>query len=433
MMITILSYTIKVINIDTITPNLSVSSVIRTITSTENVYAVTFGPSGGSVSCINKSRSNASVTTYASIGVLGPNTIECTATSNAGLSSTVSAVVTINGYYIGSYLGTTGGAYKSGDSIYIPNGGLQFGPYAKANKGCYRVVYYGNNLNASPSGVSAIQHTPDIHYQVHTHNSVSNDMNYYIYISEDIDGTGLELYYQNSSSSTVRVDRIEIWYVGSENCATYSNLVWNGSYENGSSGWNNATNIVSGGYTGSKSLKFNAGSSVDTHQTFDTAKLKLNHKYYGALMFKSSSNFSKGDSRFELWAGDNMDGGDRLIFGRKNLKTTTWQRISSIQTITTDAYLNKNWFIRNLLHNPNSDSYTDDLIIVDLTETFGAGNEPTKEWCDANITYVDGVDTDKPTISGISVSGTKATISKADTGGSGWIGGVSNGSTENGV
>lgn len=29
-------------------------------------------------------------------------------------------------------------------------------------------------------------------------------------------------------------------------------------------------------------------------------------------------------------------------------------------------------------------------ILIDLTEEFGSGNEPTKEWCDLNFTYTEG-------------------------------------------
>ena len=29
-------------------------------------------------------------------------------------------------------------------------------------------------------------------------------------------------------------------------------------------------------------------------------------------------------------------------------------------------------------------------MVIDLTEAFGEGNEPTKEWCDTNIPYFDG-------------------------------------------
>ena len=32
-------------------------------------------------------------------------------------------------------------------------------------------------------------------------------------------------------------------------------------------------------------------------------------------------------------------------------------------------------------------------MIIDLTETFGIGNEPSKEWCDKNINWFDGTTT----------------------------------------
>lgn len=34
--------------------------------------------------------------------------------------------------------------------------------------------------------------------------------------------------------------------------------------------------------------------------------------------------------------------------------------------------------------------YVDAVMLIDLTEAFGLGNEPTKEWCDENISYFDG-------------------------------------------
>lgn len=35
-------------------------------------------------------------------------------------------------------------------------------------------------------------------------------------------------------------------------------------------------------------------------------------------------------------------------------------------------------------------AYVDDAMLIDLTAAFGAGNEPTQEWCDANIEYFAG-------------------------------------------
>ena len=38
----------------------------------------------------------------------------------------------------------------------------------------------------------------------------------------------------------------------------------------------------------------------------------------------------------------------------------------------------------------NTMAYIDDAMLIDLTAAFGAGNEPTQEWCDANIEYFAG-------------------------------------------
>ena len=36
------------------------------------------------------------------------------------------------------------------------------------------------------------------------------------------------------------------------------------------------------------------------------------------------------------------------------------------------------------------ETYSDGIVLVDLTASFGAGKEPTLEWCDANINYFEG-------------------------------------------
>lgn len=35
-------------------------------------------------------------------------------------------------------------------------------------------------------------------------------------------------------------------------------------------------------------------------------------------------------------------------------------------------------------------TYLDGMLIVDLTASFGVGNEPSLEWCDVNLDYFDG-------------------------------------------
>ena len=42
------------------------------------------------------------------------------------------------------------------------------------------------------------------------------------------------------------------------------------------------------------------------------------------------------------------------------------------------------------LSDKTEDCYCDAALLVDLTENFGVGNEPSKEWCDANLDWFDG-------------------------------------------
>lgn len=50
-----------------------------------------------------------------------------------------------------------------------------------------------------------------------------------------------------------------------------------------------------------------------------------------------------------------------------------------------------------IYHRVKTDSletvYIDNIVIVNLTSTFGNGNEPDKEWCDDHINYFDNTAT----------------------------------------
>ena len=110
-----------------------------------------------------------------------------------------------------------------------------------------------------------------------------------------------------------------------------------------------------------------------------------NHKYYGGLYFetKNYSSFTTSDSRFEWWCNDTDTG--KLVFAQKTVDTKGYYvLLSSIQE-TGSTVAEGNWYIRNFLTNPSAVTASTKLIIVDLTEAFGSGNEPTKAWCDANI------------------------------------------------
>lgn len=65
------------------------------------------------------------------------------------------------------------------------------------------------------------------------------------------------------------------------------------------------------------------------------------------------------------------------IIDNNNLKYTT-----SIFRIGSYPYNNQN---------PNIIAYLDSIVVIDLTATFGSGNEPDKDWCDRHISYFDGI------------------------------------------
>lgn len=178
--------------------------------------------------------------------------------------------------------------------------------------------------------------------------------------------------------------KITVLIVDSGKVAT--NLIQNSSFENGSDNWLlSGTEITANvSKTGKNSIQFNPNVTATSTQSMNTPI--ANHIYYGGLQFLSSNTFTTADSRFEWFIGDAPN--SMMVFSWKNEKAPTWKKLTNRTSL--DAPNSGNWVIRNFLVNPNEISYADDLFIIDLTEIYGAGNEPSKEWCDSNIKYFDG-------------------------------------------
>lgn len=133
-----------------------------------------------------------------------------------------------------------------------------------------------------------------------------------------------------------------------------------------------------------KQLMFPAGDGLYmTTQPMPTPI--ANHKYYGGLLWRTTTtSFSIADGRFE-WYYTDGDTNNNLIFAVKNVPTNeSWIKLSSIVQAGSSPTQGQ-WIIRNFIVNGITTSYCAKPIIIDLTECFGAGNEPTKEWCDENI------------------------------------------------
>ncbi len=174
-----------------------------------------------------------------------------------------------------------------------------------------------------------------------------------------------------------------------ENGKTITNLVTNGSFENGSNGWSlsNASVTNTQHSDGSSSLMLNANTTAMSTQTLLQKAPILNHQYYGKLNFLSSENFTNGDNRYEWYYTDGANA--TLVFANKDKKTTDWMSLSNILSINVSTYLSNNWNLRNFIVNGNTASYVDNLVIFDLTDSYGS-NYLSKEILDRSISYFDG-------------------------------------------
>ena len=186
---------------------------------------------------------------------------------------------------------------------------------------------------------------------------------------------------------------------------TITNMVINGSFENGNENWECTSGTANsfdyfsvGNVTDEQSLlgKYSYKISPspiespyayvyfkDNESNAYNLSLNKNHIYYASV------NYLSPNSEIELTVNStdwNTDDGI-LHYEIKN-KSSVWNKSSIYFTSSRDKIV----FIRVVNRNNklDVDSYFDGVILVDLTETFGAGNEPTKEWCDKNIPYFDG-------------------------------------------
>ena len=196
---------------------------------------------------------------------------------------------------------------------------------------------------------------------------------------------------------------------------TATNLVANGSFEDGESGWIKRTETQtileidnSKSRSGNSSAKLT--SPLDNNSIGLTSKYNaiLNHVYY-ALAYVNPYNFEHNITIRIGYPSDSDTNGTKVwgaYMGNDPIgvtKSASFSRTSYLYTFNKQTAKFENdgtsfnmITIWNNTNKPtNVDEYfnVDDVLVIDLTETFGAGNEPSKEWCDENISYFDGTTT----------------------------------------
>lgn len=113
-----------------------------------------------------------------------------------------------------------------------------------------------------------------------------------------------------------------------------------------------------------------------------TPKYKLDptHKYYFSMwiMHRTSLNM-----KANVYWGSNT-----IYTGKGNTALSTWTQHSAVvqfPSATSGSYS----MVVSCTNYPGSNAAMniDGLMLIDLTDACGAGNEPSKEWCDANLAY----------------------------------------------
>lgn len=115
------------------------------------------------------------------------------------------------------------------------------------------------------------------------------------------------------------------------------------------------------------------------------------HKYYGRVWQKAAPGATYADGRFEYYYTD-LAGTGLLAFAQAattNWADNKWHMTSDIQALTGLAS-QTGWILRSFTVNGSYNLQRKEMMVIDLTASFGAGNEPNKAWCDAFIPYFTG-------------------------------------------
>lgn len=172
------------------------------------------------------------------------------------------------------------------------------------------------------------------------------------------------------------------------NSYTLTNLVKNGSFENGTTNWtitNSSYSTISNSqsFYGNQSLK-TSSSSITSSWADQRVSTPVGHIFYYRVNFSIDTIYSGGLLN-EAKAGD-----DSTHQGNFNLSAYYATTPGFISLSKRGSSLYDTTIIRLGIYQSAVVGYQDGILLVDLTEAFGSGNEPSKEWCDKYIRYFDG-------------------------------------------
>lgn len=172
-----------------------------------------------------------------------------------------------------------------------------------------------------------------------------------------------------------------------------TNLVTNGSFEHGRADWNNWFSNIDDIIVSSEVSKFGRYSiknyGTTKWQTINNPFTGVsNHHYY-----YSSYAYSKTTNCYSTF-GYYYDNSFHWPNSSRQTVLNVWERQSGVEIgPNTDYQVYYNVADSSSDNGVARECYADGVVVIDLTESFGSGNEPSKVWCDENIDYFDGITT----------------------------------------
>lgn len=172
------------------------------------------------------------------------------------------------------------------------------------------------------------------------------------------------------------------------------NLITNGGFENNGISWStsisNVTNRLTNQldssvfHSGKQSLKI----SPNGWQWQSIKNVNANDKIYvGSFVYMEEVRSGGLDISIVSSKGASLP----VLSGsyRISYKTDDFEhRGVIVQATSTELFVQV-----GASNSSNISAYVDDLVVVNLTKIFGAGEEPSLEWCNSNIKYFNGVTT----------------------------------------
>lgn len=179
-----------------------------------------------------------------------------------------------------------------------------------------------------------------------------------------------------------------------------TNIINNSGFENGTNNWtlnnNNATisAVSTIKKTGSNSMSFDINNNSDS--LYQSINIKNGHRYYMREHVYLKNKLNSSISNLSQLSGTSNIGVIGLIDENiadsynvlNNVEAKKWTEIDNLFVASADK-TTKYYSIYASATN-NNVIYIDNVILIDLTATFGNDNLPDIEWCRRNIDYFEG-------------------------------------------